>query len=210
MSEAASMRFEPIAVSSESTVVAEFEADAASASAYQSEVALEREFIRLLESQAYERLTLTSEADLVANLRVQLEALNGIRFSDAEWDRFFGEKIAGKNDGIVEKTVRIQEDHVQLLKRDDGTTKNITLIDKVNVHNNRLQVLNQYEVAGAGAGGLDTPTTSATRPAGEAAGRGAKYSNRYDVTVLVNGLPLVHIELKRRGVDIREAFNKNK
>ena len=208
MSEAASMRFEPIAVSSESTVVAEFEADAASASAYQSEVALEREFIRLLESQAYERLTLTSEADLVANLRVQLEALNGIRFSDAEWDRFFGEKIAGKNDGIVEKTVRIQEDHVQLLKRDDGTTKNITLIDKVNVHNNRLQVLNQYEVAGAGAGGLDTPTTSATRPAGEAAGRGAKYSNRYDVTVLVNGLPLVHIELKRRGVDIREAFNQ--
>ena len=208
MSEAASMHFEPIAVSSESTVVAEFEADTSSASAYQSEAALEREFIRLLESQAYERLTLTSEADLVGNLRVQLEALNGIRFSDAEWERFFGEKIAGKNDGIVEKTVRIQEDPVQLLKRDDGTTKNITLIDKVNVHNNRLQVLNQYEVAGAGGGGLDTPTTSATRPAGEAAGRAAKYSNRYDVTVLVNGLPLVHIELKRRGVDIREAFNQ--
>lgn len=183
-------RFEPIAISAESTVVAEYVPDAAAYIAYQSEAELEREFIRLLETQAYERLVLTSEAQLVANLRGQLEALNDIAFTDAEWKRFFAERIAGANDGIVEKTVRIQEDHVQLLKRDDGSTKNVLLIDKRNIHNNRLQVVNQYEVGGAADGGA------------------ARYANRYDVTVLVNGLPMVHIELKRRGVDIREAFNQ--
>ncbi|MGB2756605.1 MAG: type I restriction endonuclease, partial [Acidimicrobiia bacterium] len=170
-------------MSSESTVVAEFLTDPAPVAGYQSEADLERAFIKLLEGQAYERLSITSEAELVANLRSQLEALNGITFSDAEWERFFGERIASDNDGVVEKTIRIQEDHVQLLQRDDGTTKNIALIDKANVHNNRLQVINQYEAEGT-------------------------YSNRYDVTVLVNGLPMVHIELKRRGVDIREAFNQ--
>ncbi|WP_168915053.1 type I restriction endonuclease subunit R [Microcella flavibacter] len=188
MSDAPSRRFEPIAVSAESTVVAGYVPDAQAAAAYQSESALEHELIRLLQSQAYEYLPIASEAQLVANLRAQLEALNRITFSDAEWSDFFENKIAGKNDGIVEKTVRIQEDHVQLLKRDDGSTKNITLLDKQNIHNNRLQVVNQYEI-GQGEGG-------------------AKYANRYDVTVLVNGLPMVHIELKRRGVDIREAFNQ--
>ena len=118
-----------------------------------------------------------------ANVRVQLEALNKIVFSDAEWQRFFAGNVAGRNDGIVKKTARIQENHIQVLRRDDGTVKNVYLLDKQNIHNNRLQVINQYEVAGA-------------------------RSNRYDVTVLVNGLPLVHIELKRRGVDIREAFNQ--
>jgi type I restriction enzyme R subunit len=189
-------RFEPIAVSSESTVVAEFVPDATTASSYQSEDQLEREFIRLLESQAYAHLPITSEEHLVSNLRVQLEALNGIQFSDAEWEQFFSEKIAGANEGIADKTVRIHEDHVQLLQRDDGSIKNIALIDKANIHNNRLQVINQYEVAG----GPDTPTDADAPP--------AKYSNRYDVTVLVNGLPMVHVELKRRGVDIREAFNQ--
>src|SRR5262249_34846626 len=149
---------------------------------------LEAEFIKILQSQAYEYLPIKTEADLIANIRVQLEALNGIKFSDGEWKRFFQERIAGERDGVVEKTVRVQEDNVQLLRRDDGTTKNITLIDKTCVHNNRLQVINQYEV-GQGEGG-------------------AKHANRYDVTVLVNGLPLVHIELKRRGVNIREAFNQ--
>src|SRR5690606_17090900 len=96
-------------------------------------------------------------------------------------------KIASKNDGIAEKTYKIQQDFVQLLDREDGTTKNITLIDKVNIHKNRLQVINQYEI--------DQDA-------------GAKYKNRYDVTILVNGLPMVHVELKRRGVDIREAFNQ--
>ncbi|WP_084104450.1 type I restriction endonuclease subunit R [Demequina sp. NBRC 110056] len=188
MSEALPRKYDPIAVSAESTVVAEYVPDPASQSAYQSESALEQELIGLLESQAYEYLPVTSEERLVANLRTQLEALNGINFTDLEWERFFTTSVAGKNDGIVEKTVRIEEDHVQVLKRDDGSTKNITLLDKKNVHNNRLQVINQYEID-RGEGG-------------------ANYANRYDVTVLVNGLPMVHIELKRRGVDIREAFNQ--
>lgn len=188
MNEAMPRKYDPIAVSSDSTVVAEYVPDAATEAAYQSEAELERELIRLLQSQAYEYLPITSEAKLVANLRTQLEALNRITFSDAEWQRFFTECISGRNEGLGEKTVRIQEDHVQILKRDDGSTKNITLLDKKNIHSNRLQVINQYEV-GRGEGG-------------------ASYANRYDVTVLVNGLPMVHIELKRRGVDIREAFNQ--
>ncbi|MEX3595176.1 type I restriction endonuclease subunit R [Kocuria carniphila] len=185
--------YDPIAVSSESTVVAEYVHGPAEADAYQSESALEKEMIRLLQGQAYDYLPFTSEAKLVANLRVQLEKVNRISFSDAEWEQFFTTKIAGANDGVVEKTVRVQEDHVQILRRDDGTTKNITLIDKTNIHNNRLQVINQYEIG---------------RGEGDAGEGGARYANRYDVTVLVNGLPMVHIELKRRGVDIREAFNQ--
>ena len=188
MSVAKPRKYDPIAVSSESTVVAEYVPDAAGARTYQSEAELERELIRLLQSQAYEYLPVTSEAQIVANLRTQLEALNGITFSDAEWLQIFTERVAGANDGIVEKTLRIQEDHVQLLKRDDGSTKNILLIDKQNIHNNRLQVINQYAI--------------------DQGDGGAARSNRYDVTVLVNGLPMVHIELKRRGVDIREAFNQ--
>ncbi|WP_431230475.1 type I restriction endonuclease subunit R [Paenarthrobacter nicotinovorans] len=180
--------YHPIAVSDENTVVAEYVHHSQSARAFQSEATLEREFIELLESQAYDYLTITSEADLITNLRHQLELLNSVVFSDAEWARFFDERIAGANDGIVEKTVRIQEDHVQLLTREDGSTKNISLIDKKNIHKNRLQVINQYEVGQGGSGG--------------------KHANRYDVTVLVNGLPMVHVELKRRGVDIREAFNQ--
>ncbi len=177
-------RYEPIAVSNESTVVAEFvRPNEVREERYQSEAALERDFIECLQAQAYEYLRIGSEADLVANLRRQLEALNKITFSDREWQQFFGEKIAGANDGIVEKTTRVQEDPIQVLKRDDGSIKNITLLDKQSVHNNRLQVINQYEAEG-------------------------RRANRYDVTVLVNGLPMVHIELKRRGVDIREAFNQ--
>ena len=143
-------------------------------------------FIELLQGQAYEYLRIPSESALIANLRTQLEALNAIEFSEDEWERFFAEKIAGANEGIVEKTARIQEDHVQVLARDDGTFKNVRLIDKRNIHNNRLQVINQYEV----------DVDAASR------------AGRYDVTILVNGLPLVHVELKRRGVAIREAFNQ--
>ncbi len=190
MSEASARIYDPIAVSSESTVVAEYVPDAANTVAYQSEAQLERELIHVLQSQAYEYLPLHSEAQLIANLRKQLELLNQVTFSDSEWDQFFAASIAGKAEGIVEKTVRIQEDHVQVLHRDDGTSKNITLLDKRNIHNNRLQVINQYAVPGAPEGGE------------------AKFSNRYDVTILVNGLPMVHLELKRRGVDIREAFNQ--
>lgn len=193
MSESLARNFDPIAVSSESTVVAEYVHDSLQADAYQSESALEKEVIRLLEGQAYDYLPITSETDLVVNLRMQLEKVNRITFSDAEWEQFFTTKIAGANDGIVEKTVRVQEDQVQILRRDDGTTKNIALIDKSNIHNNRLQVINQYEIG---------------RGEGDSGDGGAKYANRYDVTVLVNGLPMVHVELKRRGVDIREAFNQ--
>lgn len=176
-------RIEAIALSNESTVVAEFLPDKTREVTYQSEADLERAFIEQLRSQAYDYLPITSEAELIANLRRQLEKLNKITFSDAEWERFFKTCIARAQDGIIEKTTRIQEDYIQLLTRDDGTSKNVYLLDKVHIHNNSLQVINQYEVKGSRA-------------------------NRYDVTVLVNGLPMVHIELKRRGVDIREAFNQ--
>ncbi len=175
--------FDPIAVSSESTVVAEYAQEERRAEAYQSEAALENAFIQLLQDQAYGYLRFRTEDELKANLRKQLEELNKYSFTDDEWGRFFTASISGENEGIVEKTRRIQEDHIQVLKRDNGETKNIYLLDKQNVHNNKLQVINQYEAEG-------------------------NRSNRYDVTVLVNGLPLVHVELKRRGVDIREAFNQ--
>lgn len=188
MTEPERRKFDPIAVSSESTVVAEYVAEPDTRTEYQSEAALEHEFIELLQSQAYDYLTIQSEAELVANLREQLELLNSIRFTDSEWDDLFTKWLASKNDSIEDKTQRVHVNHEYPLKRDDGFTKNIKLLDKKNIHNNRLQVINQYEVA-QGEGG-------------------AKYANRYDVTVLVNGLPMVHIELKRRGVDIREAFNQ--
>jgi len=180
-------RYEPIAISSEGTVVAEFIADARSEAAYQSEADLEREFIALLQGQAYDYLTIRSGTELVANLRAQLEALNHVTFTDGEWDRLMAEYIAPAKDSLMQKTARIQEDHVHALRRDDGSIKNIALLDKKNIHNNRLQVINQYEV------GRD---------------QGVKHATRYDVTILVNGLPLVHVELKRRGVSIREAFNQ--
>ena len=125
MSHAPGRKFDPIAVSAESTVVAEYVPDAGRATAYQSEADLEREMIRLLQSQAYEYLPITSETEIVSNLRTQLELLNNVTFSDTEWDGFFRNKIASQNDGIIEKTTRIQEDHVQILTRDDGSTKNI-------------------------------------------------------------------------------------
>ena len=121
---------EPLALFEESTVVAEFVRERDDDNAYQSEAALEKAFIKQLQAQAYEYLPITSEAELVANLRRQLEKLNGMTFSDAEWETFFSTCIAGNNDGIIEKTTRIQEDHIQILKRDDGSTKNIYLIDK--------------------------------------------------------------------------------
>lgn len=179
--------FNIVAETTESTVITEYEPAKRRSDSYQSEAELEKEFIRLLTEQGYTYLSIHKEADLIANLRERIEELNDIRFTDSEWEQFFRESVANPNDHIVEKTQTIQEDYVKVLKREDGTSKNIRLIDKKNVHNNRLQVLNQYE------NGKE---------------EGAKYNNRYDVTVLVNGLPLVHIELKRRGVPIREAFNQ--
>ena len=179
--------FNIVAQTNENTVVTEYEPISKRSDAYQSEAALEKEFIRMLCEQGYEYLPIHTEKDLIGNLRRKLEVLNDYTFTDGEWDRFFSNSIANQNDGIAEKTRRIQEDFVQVLKRDDGTSKNIKLIDKGNVHNNSLQVINQYVV------GTDD---------------GANHDNRYDVTILVNGLPLVHVELKRRGVAIREAFNQ--
>jgi len=173
-----------IAESVEYTVVSEYEHAVSTSEAYQSEAELEKEFIRLLGEQGYEYLPIHTEADLVSNLRTSLEKLNDYHFTDNEWEHFFNECIANKNDDIVAKTARIQEDYIQVLKRDNGESRNIYLIDKKNIHNNFVQVINQYVE------------------------EGGNYDTRYDVTVLVNGLPLVHIELKRRGVQLKEAFNQ--
>ena len=179
--------FNIVAQSNESTVVTEYKPQDKRSDAYQSEAQLEAEFIRLLAQLGYERLTIHKEKDLIDNLRLQLEKLNNYSFTDGEWQRFFTEVLANSKDGIVEKTRLIQEDHVQVLRRDNGESKNILLIDKKCIHNNSVQVINQYVVS---------------------TDDGAKHDNRYDVTILVNGLPLIHIELKRRGVPIREAFNQ--
>lgn len=169
---------------SESTVVAEYEPQSGRSDSYQSEASLEKAFIKMLGEQGYEYINIHHEKDLIDNLRKQLELLNHYTFTDKEWDTFFKHKISNNNEGIVEKTRKIQEDYVQNLTREDGSTMNISLIDKKNIHNNRLQVINQYEEDGG------------------------KHDTRYDVTILVNGLPLVHVELKRRGVAIKEAFNQ--
>ena len=179
--------FNIVSQSAESTVATEYKPQSKRSEAYQSEADLEKEFIRLLCELGYERLTIHKEADLIANLRTQLEKLNDYRFTDGEWKRFWDEVLANTNSGILEKTRLIQEDYVQVLRRDNGESKNIQLIDKKCIHNNSLQVINQYAISTE---------------------EGAAHDNRYDVTVLVNGLPLIHIELKRRGVPIREAFNQ--
>lgn len=178
------MKYNIITDQEEYVVVSEFEPEYGRVNQYQSEAKLEDEFIKTLCEQGYEYLPIHKEQDLVDNLRVQLQKLNNYTFTDGEWERFFRENIANKNDDIVAKTTKIQEDHIQILKTDLGQNKNIYLIDKKNIHNNTLQVINQYEET---SGSHDT---------------------RYDVSILVNGLPLVHVELKRRGVQLKEAFNQ--
>ncbi len=186
--------FNMVASMNESTVVSEYIPESKRSDSYQSEADLENEFIRMLVEQGYEYLQIHTEAELIANLRKKVEQLNSYNFTDTEWERFFHKYIANANEGIVEKTRTIQEDAVKNMERDDGSTKNITLLDKKNIHNNRLQVINQYEVS----------QERNVYPAD----RQAKFDNRYDVTILVNGFPLIHVELKRRGVAIREAFNQ--
>ncbi len=177
-------KYSVVAENTESTVVAEYQSPYKREAAYQSEDQLEKYFIKLLQNQAYDYLSINSEEELINNLQLQLENINNYKFSENEWNNFFKIKISNQNIGIVEKTTIIQEDHIQILDCDNGTKKNIFLLDKSNIHNNKLQVLNQYEVADG------------------------KRPNRYDVTILINGLPLVHIELKKRGIDIKEAFNQ--
>ena len=167
-----------------STVLAEYTGLNRVATSFQSEDALEKELIKTLVELGYEYLNINSEDELIYNLRVQLEKLNNYTFTDGEWDSFFGKIIANKNYYIIEKTRLIQEDYKQEITLDSGEKKNIYLIDKNNIHNNSVQVLNQY------------------------INEDGNFKNRYDVTILVNGLPLVHCELKRRGVNLREAFNQ--
>lgn len=175
-----------VVATDESTVVSEYVPEYSAGNAYQSEAELEQAFIKQLQAQGYAYLPIHHEEELITNLRHQLELLNSYTFTENEWNRFFTNNLASKNEGIIEKTRKIQTDHVQILQRDDGTTKNIYLLDKKNIHNNHLQVINQFE---------------------ETQGQ---HKTRYDVTILVNGFPLVHVELKRRGVAIREAFNQIK
>src|SRR5574344_1968581 len=203
-----------VAENPESTVVAEYQPLYRKKTTFQNETDLEKAFIEQLQTQAYDYLPITSEDELIANLRLQLEALNNYQFTNLEWEQFFKGKIANQNNGIEEKTTIIQEDHIQLLTRDDGTVKNIYLIDKQNIHNNRLQVINQYTVNSDkrlvdSENQLTTHHSSlTTNHSSLTTNHSPLYTNRYDVTVLVNGLPLVHIELKKRGVDIKEAFNQ--
>lgn len=166
------------------TVLTEYEPVKRKSETYQSEAELEKEFIRMLTEQGYDYLEIHDAETLNNNLRTQLELLNNYKFSNMEWESFFNNSIANHNDGIVEKTRKIQEDYIQVLRKEDGTSKNIYLLDKKNIHNNRLQVINQYRE------------------------KDGNYDNRYDVTVLVNGIPLIHIELKRRGIALKEAFNQ--
>lgn len=186
------INYSVLAASVENTVVSEYTPEIQNETTYQSEADLEKEFIKRLTVGGYEYLPIKEEKDLINNLRKQIEllnlnstgGLNGIPFSDNEWQQLFENSIANKNDGIIEKTRIIQEDHIKTLKRDDGTSVNIKLIDKDNIHNNKLQIINQYEV------------------------NNTERKNRYDVTILVNGIPLVHTELKQRGKSIKEAFHQ--
>jgi len=177
-----------VAENPHSTVVAEYCAKYTTkkkrAEQYQSEAELEQAFIKQLQEQAYEYLPITNADALKNNLRSQLEKLNNFTFSNAEWQQFFTSELANSNQSIAEKTTTIQEDYIKNLTLENGTVKNIYLLDKKNIHNNSLQVINQYATAEG------------------------QRANRYDVTVLVNGLPMAHIELKRRGVAITEAFNQ--
>ena len=150
---------------------------------YQSEKELEDGMIRDLESQGYERFYGKTSEELYKNLKIQIERLNKVAFTDKEWERFLVEYLDCPNDGMIEKTRKIQENYIYDFIFDDGHLKNIKIIDKKNIHNNILQVCNQIKQKG-------------------------KHKNRYDVTILVNGLPLIHIELKKRGVSLHEAFNQ--
>ncbi|EOC7445479.1 type I restriction endonuclease subunit R [Campylobacter upsaliensis] len=173
-----------LAQNTTSTIAVEWTPSKKVDSSYQSEAQLEKELIATLQAQGYGYAPISDEKSLESNLRTKLEELNSTTLSDTEWRRFFSQVLSRANASIVEKSVLIQEDYIQPLERDNGSIINFKLIDKADIHKNSLQVINQYEAT--------TPTRS----------------HRYDVSILANGLPLVHIELKRRGVSLKEAFNQ--
>ena len=177
-------KMDVIKMSEESTVVAKYTPIERTRTKYQSEAELEEEFIKQLTEQGYEYVNIKNENDLIKNLRAQLEKLNDYNFTDNEWNNLFNSVVANGNENIINKTEKIQENYIQNITLENGYIKNIKLIDKDNIYNNNLQVINQY-----------TETNSERKA-------------RYDVTILINGFPMVHIELKRRGVNIREAFNQ--
>jgi type I restriction enzyme R subunit len=177
------LTYNMVASGGANTVVAEYTPEYKPAQKYQSEAQLEAAFIKLLQNNGYEYVNIKNTDELLKNLRRKLSKLNNYNFSDNEWKQFLNAYLAKQNEEIEEKTRKIQEDYTFPLKCDNGFTKNIHILDKKNIHNNSLQVINQFKAQGA-------------------------YKNRYDVSILVNGLPLVHIELKRRGVAIGEAFNQ--
>ncbi|MBB9704470.1 type I restriction endonuclease subunit R, partial [Escherichia coli] len=150
---------------------------------YQSESDLERELIQDLRNQGYEFISVKSQSAMLSNVREQLQSLNGVVFNDSEWRRFTEQYLDNPSDGILDKTRKIHIDYICDFIFDDGRLENIYLIDKKNLMRNKVQIIQQFEQAGS-------------------------HANRYDVTILVNGLPLVQIELKKRGVAIREAFNQ--
>ncbi len=175
--------YKSILETDEMTVVSKYDPLTVDRTSYQSEADLENDFIRRLMTNGYERLVVKDENELINNLRDKIEKLNDIKFSDDEWARLFNEHISNPNLSIVDKTRTVQKDEIKTIKLDNGMSKNIKLLDKKMIFKNSLQVMNQYTNVGS-------------------------VENRYDVTILVNGLPLVHCELKRRGVPLKEAFNQ--
>lgn len=151
--------------------------------AYQTEHALEKEFIQDLINQGYENPKLNSSSEMLANVKVQLQGLNNMEFSDSEWARFLEEYLDKPSDNLIDKSRKIHENYIYDFVFDDGHIQNIYLVDKINIARNKVQVISQFAQKGT-------------------------HSNRYDVTILVNGLPLVQVEIKKRGVAIREAFNQ--
>ena len=176
--------YNPIAESNTFIVLDKYTKESQAAESYQSEDALEREFIQDLQHQGYDYVPdLNTPERLLANVREQLQSLNNMQFSEGEWLRFVETYLDKPSDSIVDKTRKIHDDYIHDFVFDDGHIQNIYLLDKKNIARNKVQVIKQFEQTGS-------------------------HANRYDVTVLVNGLPLVQVELKKRGVAIREAFNQ--
>lgn len=178
------IEYNPIAESNKFIILERYVRESIVAESYQSEGDLERELIFDLQNQGYEyRADLNNQQALLANVRTQLQALNNVQFTHGEWLRFVETFLDKPSESIVDKTRKIHDDYIHDFVFDDGRIQNIYLVDKKNLARNKVQVINQFEQAGS-------------------------HANRYDVTILVNGLPLVHVELKKRGVAIREAFNQ--